>query len=205
MHASVIFGTILCLFFLFLISKIFYNLITNSHLLKYEFPEGWSKKITERYPIFSKLDDKSKNEVGKKTQIIVAQRKVHGLLELDVKIDLRLALAFEMSFLNQERRTARVYSSIDPISVLPWSSYQEHKNRSSFTIYWDEDTYTLYLETPANELLKGTYYLWLKVDKRFSHLSDEQLLTIHRELSESTWPISLEAGQRILNSKFSES
>ena len=201
MHASVIFGAILCSAIFFLIAKILYNLVSNSHILKYEIPTGWTKKISERYPIFPKLSDTEQKKLFKKIQIIVAQRKVKGLEGLEVNIDLRLALSFDMSLLNLQKNSANLYSNIKPISVLPFSKYQEFKNRNSFTIYWDNDQKKLYIETPENELLEKSYYLWLKVDKRLRGLDDSQLLEIHHDLAKSTWPVSNQQGQTVLNDK----
>ncbi|GEM_PF-3937377 len=201
MHASVIFGTIVCLAIFFLIAKILYNLFTNSHFLKYEFPQGWTKKIEERYPIFKKLSEEDQIGICKKSQIIVAQRKVKGIEGLEVKISLRLSLAYEIAFLNQLKKTANLYSKISPISVLPFSKHEEFKNRNAFTLYWDEELNRLYLETPENELLEGSYYLWLKIDKRFSNFNDQDLLTIHKEIASGKWPLSNSEAQQILNNK----
>ncbi|WP_372652759.1 zinc-dependent peptidase [Halobacteriovorax sp.] len=201
MHASVIFGTVVCLAIFFLIAKILYNLFTNSHFLKYEFPSGWRKNIEDRYPIFQKLSEEEQVSICKKTQILVAQKKVKGIEGLEIKINLRLSLAYEISFLNQLKKSANLYSKISPISVLPFSKYNEFKNRNAFTLYWDEELSRIYLETPENELLESSYYLWLKVDKRFSEFNDQQLLEIHKELSSGVWPISNEEAHKILNNK----
>lgn len=203
MHASVIIGIVICLGVLFIVGKLLYNLVTNSHFLKYEFPEGWAKKIKQRYEIFNKLSESDQNEVGKKTQILVAQKKVKGLEGLEVKIDLRLALAFEMSLLNQQRKSSNLYSKIDPISVLPYEEYPNFKDRGSFTLYWDNINMKTFLETPENTLLESSYYIWLKADKRFKDFSDEELLTAHRDLVNSQWPVSNKDIQSILNNNFS--
>ena len=201
MHASVIFGVILCSAILFLIAKILYNLVSNSHILKYEIPSGWIKKVSTRYPIFTKLSDIEQKKLFKKVQIIVAQRKVNGLEGLDVNIDLRLALSFDMSLLNLQKSSANLYSNIKPISVLPFSKYQEFKNRNSFTIYWDDEQKKLYIETPENRLLEHSYYLWLKVDKRLKSLDDTQLLELHQDLLQSVWPVKNQQAQAVLNDK----
>lgn len=201
MHASVIFGTVVCLAIFFLIAKILYNLITNSHFLKYEFPEGWNKALVERYPIFEKLSEEDRVKVCKKTQILIAQKIIKGIEGLEVKIGLRLSLAFEISFLNQLKRSANLYNKISPITILPFSKREEFKNRSAFTLYWDEEQSKIYLETPENRLLESSYYLWLKVDKRFSSFDDQELLSIHNDLSAGKWPVSNEKAQQILNNK----
>ncbi|PIK16351.1 zinc-dependent peptidase [Halobacteriovorax sp. JY17] len=190
MHASIIIGSIICLAILFLISKILFNLFSNSHILKYEMPSGWSQKISKRYSLFQKLNKREQIQVSKKTQILVAQKKIKGLESLEVNIDLRLALSFEMSLLNQQRATSNLYKKISPITVLPYTKWEEFKNRNSFTLYWDNERKKLFIETPENTLLENTYYLWLKADKRFSKFEDSDLLRIHQELSEGIWPIS---------------
>ncbi len=153
-------------------------------------PSGWSQKISERYSLFQKLNEREQIQVSKKTQILVAQKKIKGLENLEVNIDLRLALSFEMSLLNQQRTTSNLYKKISPITALPYSKLEEFKNRNSFTIYWDNKEKKLFIETPENTLLENTYYLWLKADKRFSNFTDSDLLKIHQELSEGTWPVS---------------
>lgn len=188
MNYAVIIGLFLFALLFFAIVKLALGFFSETRLLKYEFPTGWRDKIQERYKLYRTLSPEQKVSLEKKLQILVGKNQLNGLESMDIHIDMRLAVAFEMSLLNLNKSSAKLYRKVSPISLLPMEAYEKFKNRSSHTLYWSDDEKSLYLETPDNELLKSSYYLWLRVDKRFSHFSDRQLKDLHVLLSEGKWP-----------------
>ncbi|OUR96619.1 hypothetical protein A9Q84_09750 [Halobacteriovorax marinus] len=188
MNTSITIGLILCALLLFTVIKLVLGLFSESRLLRYDFPTGWGSKILSRYKLCKNLSEKQMPSLQKKIQILVGKNKIDGLEELTVNIDIRLAVAFEMSLLNMKKKTAKLYRNVSPISILPISAYAQFKNRSSHTLYWNDEENSLYLETPTNEFVKHSYYLWLRVDKRFSKFSDQELLDLHIVLAQDCWP-----------------
>lgn len=184
MTTSITIGLVLSSIFLIIIIKLILGLKSDSKYLKVEFPTGWERKIKERYALFSKLSMKEKNHFLKKVQLLIAKKKIVGLESQEINIDIRLAVASEISLVTKSTRELIPFKKLTPIAILPFDKYDEFKERSSYTLYWDKSELRLMLETPSNELLIGSYYLWLKVDKRFKDLNDTELISISKKLSQ---------------------
>ncbi|WP_127714300.1 zinc-dependent peptidase [Halobacteriovorax sp. HLS] len=188
METSTLVGIGICSVISFVIIKLLLALKKDTRFLKYDFPSGWENKIEQRYALYSHLDQKQKSLFKRKVQMLIAKRKIQGLEGLTINIDIRLALACEISFVSMTKKSLYPYKKISPIALLPFDKYEEFKNRGSHTLFWDSKDNTLYLENESNQLLKSSYYLWLKVDSRFSKLSHERLLEISNSLSSSKVP-----------------
>lgn len=193
MDTSLIVGLTLITIFLVVIIKLLLGLKSESRFLTYEFPTGWEKKIRSRYPLYESLNEEQAKRFKKKVQIIIAKRKFVGLESLSINIDLRLAIASEMALLTLNQKVLNPYSKLSPIAILPIEKYEEFKNRSTYTLYWDQEKISLYLEAPNNRLLKSSYYLFLKVDKRLKQVEDDTLEVISNKLSQSTFPSEQES------------
>jgi hypothetical protein len=195
MTTTITIGLILSAIILMIIIKLLLGLKSESRFLKVDFPKGWEKKISQRYPLFNKLDESAKSLFKRKAQLLIAKRQIVGLEGLNINIDIRLAIASEISIITLSLKGLNPFKKLNPIAILPYEKYEEFKNRGAYTLYWDGVNNTLLLETPDNILLKGSYYMWLKVDKRFNSLSDEEKVKLSKELElievESSFDFSL--------------
>jgi hypothetical protein len=200
MNTGLIVGLALISGVLFVIIKLLLGLKDESRLLTYEFPSGWEKKMIERYPLYKSLTETQREIFKKKVQIQIAKRKLVGLESLKITIDIRLAIACEISLITINQKKMNPYLKLSPIAILPFDKYEEFKNRNSFTLYWKEEENSIYLETPTNKLLKNSFFLFLKVDKRLKGLEDLRLEEIANDLSQSVFPV-----EQDLNSIFSTS
>ena len=188
METSTLVGIGLCSVFIIIVIRLILAFKKDSRFLKYEFPTGWEEKIIKRYPLYLQLNQKQQSLFKRKVQMLIAKRKLQGLEGLNVNIDLRLAVASEISFVSMLSNSLFPYKKVDPIALLPFEKYDTFKNRNSHTLYWSQEENSLYLENKENRLLKSSYYLWLKVDSQFSKYKDKDLLEISNSLSMSKVP-----------------
>ena len=188
MSTSLVVGLALISIFLFAIVKLLLGLKSESRLLTYDFPTGWEEKINLRFPLFKILNDKQKINFKKKVQLLIAKRTIIGLESLSINIDIRLAIASEIALLTINEKKMNPYSKLNPIAILPFEKYEEFKNRSSYTLYWNEQEQSIYMETPNNKLLKNSFYLFLKVDKRLKETDESLLEEMSNLLTQSTFP-----------------
>ncbi len=109
---------VIVLVLVFFVGKIVSRRIRRTHLLAMPFPQEWKQIIQKNVPLYNRLPDSLKQQLGGLVNVFIAEKKFEGCGGLEITDEIRITIAAQASMLLLNRK-AHYFPKLHTILVYP--------------------------------------------------------------------------------------